>query len=74
MKDIKIILKRKKKNSKNMVVNVTKISEKIKNKSLLSIEKNKKKCHIIIIRKYFNLENFASLYFLKYKKVPFPVT
>ena len=39
VKDIKIFLKKKKK-SNNMVVNVTKISQKRKNKSLLSIEKN----------------------------------
>ena len=37
---IKIFLKNKKKKSDNMVVNVTKISQKMKNKSLLSIEKN----------------------------------
>ena len=35
-KDIKIFLKKKKK--KSMVVNVTKISQKMKNKGLLSIE------------------------------------
>ena len=35
-----IFLKKKKKKSNNMVVNVTKISQKMKNKSLLSIEKN----------------------------------
>ena len=40
MKDIKIFLKKKKKKSNNMVMNVTKISQKMKNKSLLSIEKN----------------------------------
>ena len=40
MKDIKIFLKKKKKNSNNMVINVTKISQKAKNKSLLTIEKN----------------------------------
>ena len=34
-----IFLKKKKKKSNNMVVNVTKISQKMKNKSLLSIEK-----------------------------------
>ena len=39
-KDIKIFLKKKKKKSNNMVVNVTKISQKMKNKSLLSIEQN----------------------------------
>ena len=40
MKDIKIFLKKKKKNSNNMVMNVIKISQKVKNKSLLTIEKN----------------------------------
>ena len=40
VKDIKSFLKKKKKKSDNMVVNVTKISIKMKNKSLLSIEKN----------------------------------
>ena len=39
-KDVKIFLKNKKKKSGNIVVNVTKISQKMKNKSLLSIEKN----------------------------------
>ena len=40
MKDIKIFLKKKKQKSGNMVVNITKISQKMKNKSLLSIEKD----------------------------------
>ena len=40
MKDIKIFLMKKKKKSNNMVVNVTKIFQKMENKSLLSIEKN----------------------------------
>ena len=40
VKDIKSFLKKKKKKSDNMVVNVTKISIKMKNESLLSIEKN----------------------------------
>ena len=40
VKDIKIFLEKKKKKSSNMVVNVTKISQKMKNKSLLSIEKS----------------------------------
>ena len=47
-----------------MVVNVTKIYQQMKKKSFLSIEKNIiewEKCLIIIIRKCFNLENFASL-------------
>ena len=52
-KDIKIFLKKKKQKSSNMVVNVTKIFQKMKNPSLLSIEKN------IIEREktlYYNLE------------------
>ena len=41
MKNIKVFLKKKKKKkSDNMIVSVTKISRKLKNKSLLSIEKN----------------------------------
>ena len=45
VKDIKIFLRKKKKKKKNgdMIVNVTKILQKMKNKSLLSIEKKKKK-------------------------------
>ena len=38
VKDIKIFLKKKERKSKNMVVNVAKISQKMKSKSLLSIE------------------------------------
>ena len=37
---IKIFLKKKRKKSENMVVNVTKIFHRMENKSLLSIEKN----------------------------------
>ena len=40
VKDIKIFLKKKKKKSGYMVMNITKISQKTKNKSLLNIEKN----------------------------------
>ena len=40
VKDINIFLKKKKKKSYNMVMNVKKISQKIKNKIFLSIEKN----------------------------------
>ena len=40
VKDIKIFLKKRKKKSDNMLMNVTKIFQKMKNKSLLSIEKN----------------------------------
>ena len=40
MKDFKVFLKKKKKKSNNMVVNDTKIYQKIKNKSWLSIEKS----------------------------------
>ena len=64
MKDSKIFLKKRKEKSNNMVVNVTNNSQKIKNRSLLSIEKNImewEKCYIIIVRNHFNLENFASL-------------
>ena len=54
MKDIKVFLKKKKIKSSIMVVNDTKISQKLKNKSLLSIEKNIiKKRLIIIIRNYY---------------------
>ena len=58
VKDNKIFLKKKKKKSGNMAVNVKKIPQKIKNKSLLSIEKN-----IIEGEKMlnYNLENFSSL-------------
>ena len=61
---MKIFLKKKKSKSNNCVVNVTKVFKKMKNKCLLSIEKilqNEKKHFVIIIRKYFNLESFASL-------------
>ena len=40
VKDIKIFLKKKKKKSNNLVVNVTKISQEMKNKSWFGIEKN----------------------------------
>ena len=43
VKDINIFLKNKKKNRNNMVVHVTKIFQKMKNKNLLSIEKTEKK-------------------------------
>ena len=39
-KDIKVILKKKKKKRDNTIVNNTKIYQKMKNKSWLSIEKN----------------------------------
>ena len=40
LKDIKMFLKKKKKKSDNMVVNVTKISQKMKKIDWLSIEKS----------------------------------
>ena len=40
VKDIKIFLKKKKKRSNNMDVNITKIFQNMTSKSLLSIEKN----------------------------------
>ena len=39
VKDIKIFLMKKKEKSNNMAINVAKISQMMKNKSLLSIEK-----------------------------------
>ena len=39
-KRYQIFLKKKNKKSDNMVVNVTKISKKMKNKSFMSVEKN----------------------------------
>ena len=57
MKDIKIFLK-------NMIVNFTKIFEKMKSKSLVSIEKifkNAKKRFVIMMRQNFKLENFPLL-------------
>ena len=52
-----------------MVVNITKISQKMKKINWFRTEKNidEKKHFIIIIRKYFNLENCV-LYKGKYKK------
>ena len=64
VKYIKIFLKKKKKKSGKMAMNVTKNFQKMKNKSLLSIEKimwNEKKGFIKIISKYFDLENLAPL-------------
>ena len=54
---MKIFLKQKKKNSDNMVVNDTKNVQKMKDRSLLSIEKNilqnEKKCLIIVYKEVF---------------------
>ena len=57
VKDTKVFLKRKKKKCDNIDVNYTKISQKMKNKSWLSIEKN------IINEKtfYFNYRKLLSL-------------
>ena len=54
VKDIKIFLRKKKKKSSNMVVNVTKIFQKMKNKSLLSVEK-----------KYYRLRKHALFKIMK---------
>ena len=69
MKDIKIFLKKKKKKSDNMVVNITKISQKSKNKSLLSTAKN-----IIELEKmsYYNYKKvfyFKKFCFFKRKSI-----
>ena len=57
VKDIKFFLKNKNEKSNNMVVNYTKIYQKIKSKCSLSIEKKnykiRKKCLIIIIRNHY---------------------
>ena len=64
VKDIKIFLKKKKKKSESMILNVN-VSSEIRNKSLSSIKKiyhrMRKKCLIIIMRNYFDFENFAYL-------------
>ena len=67
-KEVKTFLKNKKKKSNNIVVSYIKISQKMKNKSLLSIEKkiqNEKKRLFIIIRstcfkkcKNYKLKNY----------------
>ena len=61
MKDIKIFLKKKKKKSDNMVVNATKISQKMKKINWLSTEKNiiEWERFAIIIRK--SMRNFFLL-------------
>ena len=46
--------KEEKEKSSNMVVNVTKISQKMKNKSLLSIEKKYRRMRKILIKKFKN--------------------
>ena len=62
-KDIKIFLKKKKKRkSSNMVVNITRISQKMKSKSLLSVEKNIiQKCLIIITKNICFKKSFLNL-------------
>ena len=61
VKDIKIFLRKKKKKSSNMVVNVTKISQKMKNKSLLSVEKKyyrlRKHALFIVMKNYYFKSN-----------------
>ena len=70
MKDIKAFLKKKKK-SDNMVVNNTKIYEKVISNSLISIEKIfKAKSLIIVIRNYSLISNnFGNSFDEKYKDV-----
>ena len=52
MKDIKIFIRKIKIKSDNMVMNLTKISHKIKNKNLLSIEKNIAKSEKLVYHDY----------------------
>ena len=64
MEDIKIILKKKKKKKQQYGCECYKNLSENEKKGLLSIEKilqNKKKRFNIIIKKYFHLENVASL-------------
>ena len=49
MKDIKILLQKKKTKSENMVANDVRISQKLKNNCYLSIEKGITKCETIKI-------------------------
>ena len=69
LKETKLFLNKKKKKSNIMVVNVTKISQKMKNKSLLSIEKNIVKWKKYILSKESILIwKMLLLYNGKYKK------
>ena len=64
MKDIKIFLKKKKKKKRNVRECYKNPSEDEKQKLVEYRKKHftmRKKCHILIIRNYFNLENFAFL-------------
>ena len=61
VKDFKVFLKKKKKKSINMVLNNTKICQKMKNQNWLNSGKNivNEKIHlIIIIRTYFSFRRF----------------
>ena len=62
LKDIKVFLHMKKKKSDNMAIYNTKFYQKMKNKSLVSIEKifNEKQRFNIIIRNYFHLKTLQS--------------
>ena len=64
MKITKIFQKMKKTKSKNMVKNTIKISQKIKNKSQLSIEKDIMKCKKIKERVWFVSFWFVRLWFV----------
>ena len=63
LKDIKVFLRKEKKKSNHMVPNNTKIYQKMKNKSLLSIVKNIIKC-----KQYKNLSEDEKQKFVKYSK------
>ena len=64
MKDIKIFLKKKKKKSNNMVINVTKISQKMKSINWLRTEKMRMKKKILD----YNLQN-STTYKKRYKNI-----
>ena len=74
VKDIKVFLSKKKKKSDNMVVNDTKIFQKMENKSLLSIEENMKKLGKTFYYDYndffsVDINNLESSFDEKYKDV-----
>ena len=69
MKDIKVFLKEERKRNDNMVVNVTKTSQKMKNKSLLSIEKEYYRMKKMTYYNYQKLFQFRKYWFFIRKSI-----
>ena len=63
VKDLKFFLKKEKKKSNNMALSVTKISQKMKNKSFVSIEKNVKEREKTLYYNYKKLFDFRKFCF-----------